>query len=223
MKVLVLGGAGFLGSHVVDLLVQHKHIVNVLDNLSSCQLAESKQIFGNIPKFYNAKADHLSSAEQAISSDPDAIVVCSMQHPLPTDHGAYLNAIDGYLMRPLNIIINLLRVGSNLRRVAIASKLGMLPTCTRRPFSDPETLLCQSLHQALRYWHNPPELELSFVHMPELKGERRSLEAGDPGDSALPVEIAAEALAYVATAGDCRIHYEDVWVDNMDIWLGEPQ
>lgn len=35
MKVLVTGGAGFIGSHLVDLLVQELHDVVVLDNLTS--------------------------------------------------------------------------------------------------------------------------------------------------------------------------------------------
>lgn len=32
-KVLVTGGAGFIGSHTVDLLVEHGYYVTILDNL----------------------------------------------------------------------------------------------------------------------------------------------------------------------------------------------
>ena len=35
MKVLVTGGAGFIGSHVADLLIHQGHNVEVLDDLSS--------------------------------------------------------------------------------------------------------------------------------------------------------------------------------------------
>lgn len=35
MKILVTGGAGFIGSHIVDMLIEHGHTVTALDDLSS--------------------------------------------------------------------------------------------------------------------------------------------------------------------------------------------
>ena len=35
MKVLVIGGAGYIGSHVVKELMKQGHVVTVFDNLST--------------------------------------------------------------------------------------------------------------------------------------------------------------------------------------------
>ncbi len=39
MRVLVTGGAGYIGSHLVDLLLHHDHEVTVVDNLSTGKIA----------------------------------------------------------------------------------------------------------------------------------------------------------------------------------------
>ena len=41
-KILITGGAGFIGSHLVDLLVKKKFTVTVIDNLSSGNLNNLK-------------------------------------------------------------------------------------------------------------------------------------------------------------------------------------
>ena len=48
MKVLVTGGAGFIGSHLVDELVRRKYKVTVLDNLSTGSLKNLKSVKNKI-------------------------------------------------------------------------------------------------------------------------------------------------------------------------------
>ena len=48
MQYLVTGGAGFIGSHIVDQLVCDGHRVRILDNLSSGHLKNLEQSIGDV-------------------------------------------------------------------------------------------------------------------------------------------------------------------------------
>lgn len=48
MKILVTGGAGFIGSHIVDLLIENKHDVSIVDNLSTGR----KENINKMAEFY---------------------------------------------------------------------------------------------------------------------------------------------------------------------------
>jgi UDP-glucose 4-epimerase len=44
MRILVMGGAGFIGSHIVDRLVRDGYRVRVVDNLSSDRIENIKHL-----------------------------------------------------------------------------------------------------------------------------------------------------------------------------------
>ena len=58
-RILVTGGAGFIGSHLVDALMEKEEKVRVIDNLSSGNLENVKRWIGN-PRFEFVKGDLLN-------------------------------------------------------------------------------------------------------------------------------------------------------------------
>ncbi|MBF0289937.1 MAG: GDP-mannose 4,6-dehydratase [SAR324 cluster bacterium] len=47
MKYLITGGAGFIGSHLADKLIEQGHDVHIVDNLSTGRLANIQHLVGN--------------------------------------------------------------------------------------------------------------------------------------------------------------------------------
>src|SRR5437016_5160419 len=72
MQVMVTGGAGFIGSHVVDQLIDAGHEVHVVDNLSS----GSRENINKRAHFYNC--DVASAELDSVLTDHPVDYVCHL-------------------------------------------------------------------------------------------------------------------------------------------------
>lgn len=89
MKVIVTGGAGFIGSHMVDLLVDKGYEVTVIDNLINGRLDNIEHHKGNV-KFVNTDIgaydqnldEHFKNVEYVFHYAALADIVPSINNPL---------------------------------------------------------------------------------------------------------------------------------------------
>jgi UDP-glucose 4-epimerase len=98
MKVLITGGAGFIGSHLVEHLLAQDHAVRVLDNLSTGKRS-NLPLSGNV-EFLEGDIRHVPAVQSAVQG-VDAIVhlaaVASVQASVDDPVGTHATNFDGTL------------------------------------------------------------------------------------------------------------------------------
>jgi len=120
MKILVTGGAGFIGSHVTDLLFEKGHTVHVMDDLSS-----------GIEENVN---DMVRIFFVDIRSEDASMIILEQQYDVLIHHAAQMDVrrsvSDPVFDIQVNIIglVNLMEAGrrSGLRKVVFASTGGAI-------------------------------------------------------------------------------------------------
>jgi len=132
MKVLVTGGAGFIGSHIVDRLVQEGHEVVVVDNLSTGK----KKNLNRAARFY--KMDILSPKIEKIfkKEKPDLISHHAAQMDVRRSVADPIFDAQVNILGFLNVLENAVRHGS--KKVIFASS-GGAAYGEQQVFPAPET------------------------------------------------------------------------------------
>ena len=132
MKVLVTGGAGFIGSHIVDRLIEEGHEVVILDNL----VTGKKKNINKEARFY--KLDILSPKLQKLfqKEKPDMISHHAAQIDVRRSVADPLFDAQVNILGLLNIMENALRYG--IQRVVFASSGGAVYG-EQQTFPAPET------------------------------------------------------------------------------------
>jgi len=182
MKVLVTGGAGFIGSHVVDALVQQGYQVVVVDNLSTGRLEN----INPAATFY-----------QADIYDSELEGIFEKERPELVNHQAAQTVIQKSMEDPvfdaqqnilgsLNLVLQCLRFG--VKKFIYASSVGVygepkyLPLDENHPL-NPISYYGISKHTAEHYFHLAHlQHMLSYVVLryPNVYGPRQSPE-GEAG------------------------------------------
>jgi dTDP-glucose 4,6-dehydratase len=135
MRVLVTGGAGFLGSHLCDALLGRGSVVLCVDNLSTGRIANIRHLIG-MPRFEYVEADVTSGFDLPGRFD----VVAHLASPASPPQ---------YLRRPLETLAAGSTGTDNALRIAARDGARFVLASTSEVYGDPE------VHpQQEDYWGN---------------------------------------------------------------------
>jgi dTDP-glucose 4,6-dehydratase len=135
MRAVITGGAGFLGSHLCDVLVGRGDTAICVDNLTTGRLANVEHLVGS-PSFEFAEAD----VSESLDVPPPVHVVAHLASPASPPE---------YLLRPLETLAAGSRGTENALRLAHRHSARFLLASTSEVYGDPTT------HpQSEDYWGN---------------------------------------------------------------------
>ncbi len=118
MKIIITGGAGLIGSHICDRLVNDSHDVMVIDNLCSGK----KEFVNNKAHFF--EIDIRDARIKKIISDfePEVVIHCAAQISVKNSGIAPINDADVNILGSLNILESV--KGINLKKFIFAASGG---------------------------------------------------------------------------------------------------
>ena len=192
MKILVTGGAGFIGSHLVEELLSNKNEILIFDNCLTGK-KENLEIKGNFT-FINDDFGSENSLEEIEKFDPDicfhlaaqSSVVVSVENPaLDFEHN---------ILQPIKLIQVLLK--SNCKKLVFTSSGGtifgeptVIPTAEEDYADEPESpygVAKKRLNELIKIMLKNSSMKYSILNLSNVYGPRQ-----DPHGEAGVVSIFA--------------------------------
>lgn len=193
MKILVTGGAGFIGSHIVDQLITEGHEVAVVDSLWE-EGGGKESNLNPAARFYRADITDEAALSRIFDEvRPEAVSHQAAQHSVAVStKNPQLDARVNVLGL-LNILTNTARVGA--KKIVFASSGATYGTPTRLPIDEdtiqrpesPYGITKLVAEHYLRYWHEANDLNFTALRYGNVYGPRQ-----DPNGEAGVIAIFAK-------------------------------
>jgi len=146
MKAIVTGGAGFIGSHLVDRLIKDGYSVSVVDNMSCGTMENLKQHAGN-PKFKVYSADIRDAEElNRIFAGHDVVFHLAAQANIRKSAVDHKSDLDNNLIGTINILEAMLK--NNIKDLVFASTSALYGDATVKPTPEDYMPIQTSLYGA---------------------------------------------------------------------------
>jgi UDP-glucose 4-epimerase len=178
MKILVTGGAGFIGSYVVDLLIDAGHQVSIVDNLWERGGGRLENINPNAT-FY--KVDICEAALSEVFRNEQPEVICH----LAAQPGVKISTEDPAYDAKVNILglINLLQNASRfgVRKIIFSSSGATYGNVEKMPIDEdtsqhpesPYGTTKMASESYLRFWKNMYGLDFTILRYGNVYGPRQ--------------------------------------------------
>jgi UDP-glucose 4-epimerase len=178
MKILVTGGAGFIGSHVVDVLLAAGHTVAVVDNLWEHGGGKMENVN---PKatFYKMDIRDAALAEVFEKEQPEVICHLAAQHSVKISTDDPVHDANVNILGLINILQNATRFGA--RKIIFSSSGATYGTVETMPVDErtvqhpesPYGITKMSSEYYLRFWKEMHGLDFTILRYGNVYGPRQ--------------------------------------------------
>lgn len=182
-KILVIGGAGFIGSHLVDELIKKDHDVVVVDNLSSGR----KENLNSLAKFYKIDIKDINIFKVFEKEKPEIVFHFAAKTGVRESIEKPLENADTNILGTLNVLESCRKV--SVKKIIFASsggaiynpngKLPFEESSSELPFS-PYGVAKLSGEKYLDYYQNIFGLDYVSLRFANIYGPRQSF-CGESG------------------------------------------
>ncbi len=193
MKILVTGGAGFIGSHIVDQLVAAEHEVAIVDSLWSEGGGKRTNVNPKATFYYADITDNAALSRVFDEVRPEIVSHQAGQHSVAiSTQNPQLDA-QVNVIGLLNVLTNCTRVG--VKKIIFASSGATYGTPVRLPLDEevpqhpeaPYGITKMVTEYYLRYWHDANGLSFTALRYGNVYGPRQ-----DPNGEAGVIAIFAK-------------------------------